>query len=38
MNQTLEDGKKSNFGPDFEMFAQILGLHFFFSVFTSTSK
>ena len=29
MNQTSEKGKKTNFAPDFDLFAQNLGLQFF---------
>ena len=29
MNQTYESGREHNFGPDFELFGQILAPNFF---------
>ena len=37
MNQTWENGKRPNFGPDFGLFAPNLGPQNFFAAFTSTS-
>ena len=38
MNQTWENGKKINFGPNFGLFGPKLGLQIFFAGFTSTSS
>ena len=38
MNQTWENGKKSNFGSNFALFGPNLGLKTFFVDFTSTSS
>ena len=36
MDQTWENGEKSNFGTDFGLFSQNLGRQFFFLSFIST--
>ena len=38
MNQSLENSKKPNIGPDFGPFGGNLGPQFFFVSFTSTSS
>ena len=38
MKQTGENGKKPNFGPNFDPFGPNLGFQFFFEGFTSTSS
>ena len=38
MNQTCENAKKPNFGPDFDPFHPNLGPKLFFVSFTSTSS
>ena len=38
MNQTWENKKKPNFGPDFGLFGPNLGPQIFFGGFTSTNS